>query len=786
MGKRTRGLRAPASLWAAAVTAVAAGLTFVPLFDLVGYELALALCPVCAIAATHLALIGLREAREAAPFSTKEAADAAPLAALLRLFVRAALRCLPLLIAPLVVMSANAFRVRNCNWSIGFSWYLVLPVCSAAFGVAVGTALGVFVPRATRPRWALVAAFVPALGALGWSLYRLYAAPPIFVFDPVFGYFAGSLYDEHVAVPAALGWARAYHAAIAAACVTVAALFLDGHSYTARRIAARGRIGLSILALILVVAAGDFYARGPELGFRSDAASIARSLGGERTTQHFVLYYRADGPYAKELDDVARELEFRYERLHELLGVQPKRRVHAYLFSSATEKQALMGAGNTYIAKPWRDEIYLNYEPFPQPVLAHELAHVFGAAAGDRVLGIARHGAWVDLGLVEGFAEAASWRGTPLTPDEEVRLLDEFHRAPALDDVMSSRFWSLPAQQAYAVGGSFCHFLLQRSGAKKLLALYHAGGARDAYPPIYARSFDELAKDWRAHIASVKLDAATVAREREHLLRPSIFHRPCAHDLARRMEEARTLAARGDHDAARAVYESLCHDEPDDPAHLDDMLIETVHGGHEPEARALAEKLVSHRKASAAQRGTALSVLGDLRARAMEFLAAAALYARAEAEPADESLSRLYTTKRTLAERAAYTDEPAALALSALARAVPDGESDFTRLTSAAEHEPDDALLAYLAARQFNNRDRAKESDPLLARALAGSLPDARFVHEAQRMLAEHAFRRHDYAAAAAAFDALAHEDTGTDGARIDAALWADRARYFDAHRGAP
>ncbi len=287
----------------------------------------------------------------------------------------------------------------------------------------------------------------------------------------------------------------------------------------------------------------------------------------------------------------------------------------------------------------------------------------------------------------------------------------------------------------------------------------------------------------------MQLDSAIVAREREHLLRPSIFHRPCAHDLARRIEEARTLAARGDHDAARAVYESLCHDEPDDPAHLDDMLIETVHGGHEPEARALAEKLVSHRKASAAQRGTALSVLGDLRARALAFTEAAALYARAEAEPSDESTSRLYTTKRTLAERAARNDEPAALALSALARAVDlDAESDFTRLTSAAEHAPKDALLAYLAARQFNNRDRAERIGPAARSARSpGPLPDARFFeHEAQRMLAEHAFRRHDNAAAAAAVDALAHEDTGTDGARIDAALWADRARYFDAHRGAP
>ena len=789
MGKRrpsrVAARRAPLA-WGAIGALVAGGLCFVPLFDLVGYELALAIAPLAAIAALHLALRRVARRRAAASFAAREAADVAPLRALAGLALGGLVDAVPLLVAPLVVVGLNGLRVRNCNPAIGLAWYAILPLASAAFAAALGAAIGVLAPRATG-RLALPVAIAVALGALAASLARLYRAPPIFVFDPIFGYFAGSLYDEHVAIPRALGWARAYHVAIAAAALAVAAWLLDGHALAARPLAARGRRRAALRAAALIAAAAALYRLGPTLGYRHDAGSIAAALGGERRTDHFVLHFRPDGAYGRELDDVALELELRHALLRERLGIAPARPVHAYLFDSAEEKQRLMGAGHTYIAKPWRGEIYVNHEAFPQAVLAHELAHVFGAAAGDPLLGVARRGLRLDVGLIEGFAEAVTWHGASLVPDEQARVLDLLDRLPALDTVMSPAFWSLPAQQAYAVAGSFCHFLLERAGAPALVALYRAGGARDAYRAIYGASFDALSAEWLAAIRRVVVPPEVLARERERLLRPSIFRRPCAHEVARRVEAARASAARGDHETARRLYAQVCADEPDDPGHLDELLGETARAGRAADAADIGERLLAHPKTTAAQRGVALAALGDLRALAGAPSAAAALYARAERHPADEAVARLYTVKRLLAERAADAAEPvrrgSRAALAALAGGGVDADEELAAITRAAADAPADPLLAYLAARQLAARARRGEARRLLARALAGPLPDERFAREARRLDGELAFRERDYAGAAAAFDRLA--EVGTPAQRLDAALWATRARFFGARRAA-
>ncbi len=764
-------------VWAVVALTLAGVLCFVPLFDLIGYELSLAVAPLAALASTHLGLRTVACARAVESRAARETAEVRPLSAVLRLWRHTVARTLPVLLLPLGALALNGLRVRNCNPGIGLVWYAVLPLCSAAFGSALGVALGL-----AQQRSSVWIALAPMLVTVGWSLARLYLEPPIFVFDPLFGYFAGSVYDERVTVPTALLFARGYHLAMGLGLVTVCAMFLDGATLRLRWRSRRG----PLLALMCIAAAVEMYRLGPKLGFREDAQTIAAALGGTRVTSHFVLHYAPRGPYVRELDDVARELEFRWWELETTLGHAPNVAVHAYLFSNAGDKQALMGAGHTYIAKPWRREIYVNHEPFPQPVLGHELAHVFGADLGDWLLGLPRVGLRLDVGLTEGFAEALTWQGGALTPDESSAVLEKLHRLPTLDAVMSHDFWSLPAQQAYAVAGSFCHRLIERHGMERFVRLYQAGGSRSAYDTIFGQSFAALASEWLTYIRSIELPSGVLERERDRILRPSIFRRPCARELARKLELARQASGRGDHSEAETLLQAVCADEPDDPGHLEELLGERQRGGNTPGARQIAQRLLSHPKLSASQRAATYAVLADLDATERHFGDAAAAYRKAESQPADESQGRLYTVKRVMAERlAAGRDVPAIrpsleAILATLVKPSGDGALDFARLTAGAHADADDPLLAYLAARQLANKGSWTEAEALLTHALAGGLPDERFDREAQRLDAEMAFRRRDLLLAATRYDALTH--VGPAAARLDAARWARRARWFEAH----
>src|SRR5262249_31063610 len=143
------------------------------------------------------------------------------------------------------------------------------------------------------------------------------------------------------------------------------------------------------LGLVFGLGAALFYGYGGRLGIYSDAAALNRYLYMEQRSPsgHFVLRYRPGGPMGPDLQLLLYEHELRYAQLRDLLGVEPDWRTHwlgrllgfgkgptvqSYLFDSAEEKRRWMGAGNTYIAKPWRRELYLHHEPWPYRVLRHE------------------------------------------------------------------------------------------------------------------------------------------------------------------------------------------------------------------------------------------------------------------------------------------------------------------------------------------------------------------------------------------------------------------------------
>jgi hypothetical protein len=133
------------------------------------------------------------------------------------------------------------------------------------------------------------------------------------------------------------------------------------------------------------------------------------------------------------------------------------------------------------------EEIYIQHEAWPHPVLRHELAHVFAGAAGDRLFRLSMAGVIPQLGLVEGIAVAADRRVTGnVALHQSVRAMRQAGLLPPLEQVFSGLgFWALPSGRAYTVAGSFSRYLLTQYGAGKLLAVYHAGGR----PQDFARSY---------------------------------------------------------------------------------------------------------------------------------------------------------------------------------------------------------------------------------------------------------------------------------------------------------
>jgi tetratricopeptide (TPR) repeat protein len=679
-------------IWGGVLATTAAGLCALPLFDLLGYEFSFALALIVSIAGLDLGVAGARQAPGV--FAS---------------WARVTVRTWLLLLGPLALSLSNALRVRNCNLAGGLLWYALLPGVSAPVACAVGVA------SARITRHARLAAYGIFVGSLVWALWRFVAAPPVNAFHPFGGYFPGTLYDEEVAVPRALWWARLYHLSAAAAILSVAAYFC------------RRRWWLW-LTLIPTLALGVL---GGRLGFSRSARDIARALGGERRTAHFVLHYSPTGPFAKELDLQAADFELRWVELSRLFQIEPSQPVHAFLFDSAAHKQSLMGAARTSVAKPWRKEIYLQYEPWPHSVVMHELAHVFAGAFGDRLLHVSRRGAALNLGLIEGVAVAASWHGSSsLTPHEQAHVMRQAHIAPPLERVMGLGFLGFNGAAAYAEAGSFCRWLLEARGAAPLERVYREGGSEASFRAAYGVSRAQLFQEWGRFVDALEVPDRAHQLAEERLAQPSVFHKVCAHELALRRDEAAHAGTLGDHAREVQILKNVCADDPDDPDNLAEVMDAERSARLDGDARATAEKLLAHPKATPQLRARALALDGDLALAKHDLPSARAAYAAAEALPLDEGAARLVTVKRLTAQMAAPPEE--------LTRFVLDGGRDAAAALAATEELarrfPEDGLYQYLLGRQLEARAQWSRAAETLERSRALGLPDARFVREADRL----------------------------------------------------
>lgn len=818
-GKRSHGRRFGTSprpprslgslLWLLVYLAVGITLCFVPLFNLLGYESALVLSVLASLSGVRQGIRSVHRARLQLRAADSERFDLAPLRTVLKLYGRALVAGLLLLLIPLVLLLASGLRVRNCNYLSGLGFFVMMPMCSAATATAVGLAAALLTRRA---RFAFLAAYGVLLLSLLWAVWRMVGSPAIFAYDPFFGYFPGAIYDEDVALTSAFYAARGMHFLLALATLFVVAQGLDGQSLTARLRPAvghgRGRTatdrrrrgGLRLLALLTLTGGLSIYYRGGALGLYTDVPALESFLTGELVTEHFVLRYRPGGPVERDLLLYQREHELRYRQLRDLLQVEPTWQVSwparllrleshsqpgwkpsgpppklvSYLFDSMEQKRRWMGAANVFVAKPWRREIYLHHESWPHPVLRHELAHIFAGAAGDRVMRVTMLGLIPQPGLIEGLAVAADWRASGTTPHQSVRTLRDSHLEPPLTQVFGGlQFWRLPGGRAYTVAGSFCRYLLTTFGPQPLLRVYHDGGRPSDFARAYGQPFAQLVAAWSAQIDAVPMQPAAQAVEQERLRRPAVFHKVCAHELALRKQRARQAVGQGDYAEAVRLMASVCSDDPAEPAHQAELMELLWAAGRYPETEKVAQAILVHPQRTSVLRAWALARLGDLAVVQGERETATSYYNQAAALPLDEnSLRQLLAKQAALADPDAGTlllrvllgvptlaqpGQPPPLVRDRASDRQPEALTAYT-LTQAIARSQKPGLPRYMLGRLLHQRGGYLEAAEELSQSLTLGLPDRAFRLQALLLLGQAQLLSGQLTAATASFTQLRTE----------------------------
>jgi hypothetical protein len=525
------------------------------------------------------------------------------------------------------------------------------------------------------------------------------------------------------------------------------------------------------------VAATLMHLNGGALGYNVDAGDIEDVLDGRIETAHFIIHYARTPEVERDIKLVAEDHEFRYAQVVAVLGVAPPNKLESFVFADRDQKGRWMGARDVEMAKPWRQEIYLDHRPFPHTSLRHEIAHAVASEFGDPIFGVAaRRVLGIPLlfspGLIEGLAVAVDWPGGDygrLTPHESVRALEEMGLKPSIRQLLSLGFLAQSSARSYQTAGSFVKFLLDTYGAPALRRLYHSGGD---FQGAYGKSLAQLEQEWLEMLQKIAVPKDIVEGARERFRSGSVFARPCPHAVAADREKAADAAARGDRAKAIQIMRDVCKDAPEEPRHLLDLGDYLIAGSPTEKAEAIAlwSRLAADDDLTSSLRAEAI-----VRLAANDKAHTAELVAKAAALPVDPGMRRQLDAEMF----ALKYQGPAGDALRGYffgSGVVLDGVG-WAQLAVLAE--PQLGFGHYLLGLQLQLGEQPQwaRSAEELDRGLALGLPTPDFTRNGARRLAVAAYRSGDTARVERAITAL----RGADMAETDRLLaedWAARLRF--------
>jgi len=762
--------------WLAIAVGLGLGLGTIPLFGVLGLELSVVVALFASIAGADLGCALARGIARMPPVGISRATY--PARSLFRGAAAAAGLAAAVAIVPGVIAAFRGIVVPTCDWWFGITSYVAMPLASALLAGALGHAIGALTgPRRFGPAWL---AQLPALAIALAALWRFYASPPVYTYNALLGYFPGNMYDENVQLELPLAWSRLEQLLWVVAAIAAVAWRFDVASYRVRRAPrpAGHRTGPVVLAVVAAAGALALRCNGGTLGFAVDADDLADELGARIESDHFIIYYSPTTEIEADLPLIVEDHEFRYAQIVAQLGVEPDHKLTSFYFANRDQKGRLHGSRDVEMAKPWRGEIYLDHRGFPQPSLRHEIAHAIAAEFGDPWFGVASRRLFGVLpvlavpGLIEGLAVAVDWPGDydRPNPHELVRVIQKLDKLPSLDTLFSLQFFSVSPAQGYTTAGSFLKFLLDAHGAAKLRELYRTGGD---FERAYGVPRSTLEQQWRDMLSTIPLPEGVVEAQKEHFRRTSVFARPCAHAIAKRVERASELAGRGDRDGAIALMREVCSDSLGEPRYL--LALGNLLDGADQHDEAVElwslvavddGNTISVRSVAFQRLATAAVSRGD-RAGAVQLLA------YAQGLPLDLSERRQLDAMAFSLSHTGPAGEP----LRAYFFPTKDGPPPIESAAAAVAAEPSLGLAHYLLGFQRAiTRDHAGAAASFAA-SLERGLPGLAFVKKAARMLAIAAYRTHDLARLGFATSVLSGTEM-TSGDRLLAQDWLDRVAF--------
>ncbi len=356
-----------------------------------------------------------------------------------------------LLVVPFVVSIINSFFTGFCSFSDGFLFYVVITVPS----IIIGGALGIVATAIDQKfRWMIFILIFITLLLI--AFFEIYFNPQVYLYNPVFGYFPGTIYDEGLSVDLKLFSYRLLNT------IFFFAVFVLIHNTIKRK--RRKAVVWRRISFSLLVALIFYFCISPVWGYSTTFSKLQKELPVKVETEHFII--NADNGIDKStLKFIAINQEYFYKKLSALLDESFDEKINSFIFKSSLQKKELFGSGNADVAKPWQNSVYVSMDSW-ESSLEHEIAHCFAGKFG---WGIFKVAAGFNPALIEGVAEACDGFYDEMNIHFLASIAYKNNFKTNISNLFSGfSFFGNVSGLSYIYSGSFVKYLIEKFGVHKV------------------------------------------------------------------------------------------------------------------------------------------------------------------------------------------------------------------------------------------------------------------------------------------------------------------------------
>ena len=442
-------------------------------------------------------------------------------------------RMLAFVIIPFVIGLISSLLFSKCPLVEGILFYLIITVPAYLLGVTFA-----YYSFALSKKYSYLFFFISLIVIICLPLNELFFNPQVYFYNPIIGYFPGTIYDEDIRIDRILIAYRIFNLS-----------FVVVILYLAQLVRQKKMLAKSFSLLIIVLVALTFSILKPLLFLSTDKESLNKRLHNTLSTDNFLIHYGNKSLFVNSTKYVALLHEYYFDQIKSQLGVRFNQKIDSYVFQNREQKQELMGAGNANIAKPWLRQIYLNYSSYEE-TLKHELVHIIASSFGTTVLKVADN---FNSAMIEGLAVAIddNYDGTPV--HYLAKLAWQGGYRVSIPTLFSGiNFFAQTSSISYIYAGSFIKYLIDKFGVETVKHLYHSTD----FKKYCGKDIHQLSNDYVEFLSNYRI-VSNKYRAQLYFGSKTIFKKYCPRFAASQTREASKYFQHGKFNDALKLFKDV-------------------------------------------------------------------------------------------------------------------------------------------------------------------------------------------------------------------------------------